>query len=102
MRQQPRSHRTRAAIVALALATALAITAAPASADVGSVYFDNLDNAAAGQSFFKAGFTGGSNVGLARQVMLSLTTGDGTPPSATPPSSPTRLATTTWPQGSTR
>jgi hypothetical protein len=79
MRQPPRSHRTRAAIVAFALATTLAVAAAPANASLGGVYFDNLDNAAAGDPthLFNMTFSGGSNVGLGAQVMPSLTTGDG-------------------------
>jgi hypothetical protein len=78
MRQRPRSRRTRAVIVALALATALAVAATPAGADVGSVYFDANNNAAAGNtnSLFNATFTGSGNVGLGPSVMPNLTIGD--------------------------
>lgn len=62
-------------IVALALATALAIAASPAAADTGSVYFDANDNAAAGETLFNVTFTGNQNVGLGRSVMPNLTTG---------------------------
>ena len=77
MRTRRRSHRTCAAIVTLALATTLAVAAAPAGANVGSVYFDLNGNAAAGETLFNGTFTGLGNVGLGRLVMPNLTSGDG-------------------------
>jgi hypothetical protein len=77
MRQRPRSHRTYAAIVTLAVATALGVAAAPAGANVGSVYFDLNGNAAAGETLFNGTFTGLGNVGLGREVMPNLTSGGG-------------------------
>jgi len=66
--------------VLVACATAIAIlglAASPALADTGSVYFDNNENAAAGETnqLFNATFTGAENVGLGRAVMTNLTTG---------------------------
>ena len=79
MRQRPRSGRTRAVIAALALATAFGVAAAPASADTGGVYFDNSNNAAAGDPsmLFNLTFTGFNNVGLGRSVMPDVTSGAG-------------------------
>jgi len=77
MRQQTRSSRAYAVIAALALATTLAVAAAPASASVGSVYFDINHNTAAGNDLFNGTFTGDDNVGLGAPVMPNLTDGAG-------------------------
>ena len=55
--------------------------ASASQADVGSVYFDASDNAAAGQTLFNGTFTGSDNVGLGRTVMPTLTNGFTTSPS---------------------
>jgi hypothetical protein len=73
--------RGRIRMLALATAVALAVgglVAAASQADVGGVYFDDNDNAAAGDPnfLFNATFTGGDNVGLGRAVMTSLTGGN--------------------------
>jgi hypothetical protein len=55
------------AVVAIALAAATAtclLAAAPASADTGSVYFDDFSNAAAGETLFSGSLARRSNVGL--------------------------------------
>jgi hypothetical protein len=68
-------------MLALATAVALALSAglgtATGRADVGGVYFDANQNAAAGDPdfLFNATFTGTSNIGLGRTVMPNLTTG---------------------------
>jgi hypothetical protein len=74
MRQQPRSHCTVAATVALALVTAVAVMATPALAATGSVYFDANNNVGAGHDFFSGTTpTGNLNVGLGYSVMPALT-----------------------------
>ena len=79
--------RGRTRMLALATAVALAISAglgaSTSRADVGSVYFDTNNNAAAGQTLFNGSFTGTNNVGLDRTVMPALTTGSATPRSVT-------------------
>ena len=68
-------------MLALATAVAIAISAAlgvsTSRADVGSVFFDANNNAAAGDPnlLFNGTFTGSDNVGLGRSVMPNLTTG---------------------------
>src|SRR5919201_1978456 len=73
-----RAHRRRVAPVLIATTIAvIALGASPALADTGSVYFDDNNNAAAGETnlLFNATFTGTDNVGLGRSVMPNLTDG---------------------------
>jgi hypothetical protein len=75
--------RGRSRMLALATAVAIALGAllgtATSRADVGSVYFDADNNAAAGDpnQLFNASFTGLANVGLGPSVMPNLTDGSG-------------------------
>src|SRR5262245_32149461 len=71
----PRRGRVAIAVTA-ASAICLLASASPALADVGSVYFDANENAAAGETLFNGTFTGCCNVGLGRSVMTNLTTGN--------------------------
>ncbi len=101
--------RGRTRMLAFATAVALAISAclgaSTSRADVGSVYFDTDNNAAAGDTnfLFNGSFTGFQNVGLGRSVMDELTTGSSNvatgfgPHVALGRSAPTRPATTTSP-----
>ena len=70
--------RFRIAVSALALSALIGLGAGASTsrADVGSVYFDNHCNAAAGRSLFNGTFTGAANVGLGDTVMPSLTSGN--------------------------
>ena len=92
--------RFRIAVSALALSAVIGLGAgaSPSLADVGSVYFDANDNAAAGETLFNGTFTGCCNVGLGRSVMPNLTTGERQRrASASRRWPPTRAAPTTSP-----
>jgi hypothetical protein len=63
---------------AVAIATSAGLAVPASRADVGSVFFNANNNAAAGQTnlLFNATFTGTENAGLGRSVMPNLTSGD--------------------------
>ena len=69
--------RALAVATAVALAIGLGLSVPASRADVGSVYFDANQNAAAGDPdfLFNATFTGSQNVGVGRTVMPNLTSG---------------------------
>jgi hypothetical protein len=71
------ARRLRITMIALVLsALAFGAGASPSQADVGSVFFDDDGNAAAGDNLFNATFNGSQNVGLGREVLTSLTFGN--------------------------
>ena len=61
--------------VALVGGLVLLMHVTPSWGDVGSVYFDANNNAAAGQTLFNGTFTGSSNTGLGRAMFPNLTSG---------------------------
>jgi hypothetical protein len=60
-------------VSATTLALVVALTATPALAATGSVYFDRNFNTAAGATLFNPTFTGSFNVGVSEFVMTNLT-----------------------------